>query len=223
MTAPVRKPTAPVEATQELQALDVIEILDTLKPKVPAPRKSIPSNSSIAPVGLDLAASRDDGIDEEADATMGVRLPSRRRRLGGIVVGAVAGCGLILLAAVIARAGHASSEPASASTPVQAATPATTASPAPGAATTPASSPAASPVGSPASAPPPAAAGGDPSSSTGTVRLDRPAVAGQVWLDGKRLTSKSALVSCGTHQIKVGFKRAHSIDVPCGGEVGVSK
>jgi hypothetical protein len=59
--------------------------------------------------------------------------------------------------------------------------------------------------------------------STGTVRLDRPAYPGKVWLDGKKLSSSSAMVSCGTHQIKVGFRRAHSIDVPCGGELGVSK
>jgi hypothetical protein len=59
--------------------------------------------------------------------------------------------------------------------------------------------------------------------STGTVKLVRPAVAGRVWLDGKKLTSPTALVSCGTHQIKVGFKARHSIDVPCGGEIAVSK
>jgi hypothetical protein len=44
-----------------------------------------------------------------------------------------------------------------------------------------------------------------------------------VWLDGKKLSSGSSLVSCGTHQIKVGLRRAHSIDVPCGGEIGVTK
>jgi hypothetical protein len=59
--------------------------------------------------------------------------------------------------------------------------------------------------------------------STGTVRLDKPAVAGHVWLDGKKLSSKSALVSCGTHQIRVGRGRTHSVDVPCGSEIGVSK
>jgi hypothetical protein len=217
MAGPVRKPVAPVEATQELQALDVIELVEALKPKLAsAPRKSLPSNSSIAPVGLDLVGSRDDSIDEEADATMGVRLPSRRR-LRGIVVGAVAGCGLILLAAVIARAGHASSEPSSASTPATTA-PAATASPSPGAPANAATSPASSPASSPVAATAPGDVG-----STGTVRLDRPALAGRVWLDGKKLTTKSALVSCGTHQIKVGLKRAHSIDVPCGGEIGVSK
>jgi hypothetical protein len=59
--------------------------------------------------------------------------------------------------------------------------------------------------------------------STGTVRLDRPATAGRAWLDGKKLSSSSALVTCGTHQIKVGRGRTHSIDVPCGGEIGVSR
>jgi hypothetical protein len=227
MTGPVRKPRAPVEATQELQALDVVEIVDALKPRVPAapataPRKTVPSNSSIAPVGLDLVSSRSEA-DEEADATAGVRLrlPERRRRLGGIVVGAVAGCGLILLAAVIARAGHASSEPprSTASTTANA----TTTSAANAASNSTAAS-TSTPASNPASTTPaiPAATPGD-IPSTGTVRLERPAVAGRVWLDGKKLTTKSALVSCGTHQIKVGLKRTHSIDVPCGGDIAVSR
>jgi hypothetical protein len=44
-----------------------------------------------------------------------------------------------------------------------------------------------------------------------------------VWLDGKKLSSSSALVSCGTHQVKVGRHKTHSIDVPCGGEIAVAK
>ncbi len=59
--------------------------------------------------------------------------------------------------------------------------------------------------------------------SSGTVRIDKPAKSGHVWLDGTKITSASALVSCGTHRIKVGHGRTHSIDVPCGGEIGVSR
>jgi hypothetical protein len=55
------------------------------------------------------------------------------------------------------------------------------------------------------------------------VRIVRPAAPGRVWLDGKKLTSSSAVVSCGTHQIKVGARKGHSVDVPCNGEVAVSK
>ncbi|HEY1695091.1 MAG TPA: hypothetical protein VGG39_23145 [Polyangiaceae bacterium] len=210
----------PVEATQELQALDVLEIVETLKPKLGlGPRRPSQSNSSIAPVGLDLATS--DGVergDEEVNPTMEVRLPMRRRRLGVIVVATVAGCALILVAAGIARVSHASS-------------PAATVSPSTAAAGTPDPSvPSTSATAAPAPVPPPSpAAPVTPSpttstgASTGTVRLDRPATPGRAWLDGKRLSSSSALVSCGTHQIKVGRGRTHSIDVPCGGEIGVAK
>jgi hypothetical protein len=126
------------------------------------------------------------------------------------VVGAIAGCALILVAAGIARVGHASSSPDVTSSP--ATLPATTAT-----ATT--TFPAATLAPAPAI---PAPTSLD-LSSTGTVRLDRPATAGHVWLDGKKLSSSSAMVSCGTHQIKVGRGRTHSVDVPCGSEIGVSK
>jgi hypothetical protein len=215
MNIPKRKGNAPVEATQELQALDVLEIVEALKstpraaPGTAVTRKASTSNSSIAPVGLDLMPQRA-VADEEANPTMEIRLPVRRRRLGGIVVGAIAGCALILVAAGIARVGHASSSPDVTSSP--ATLPATTAT-----ATT--TFPAATLAPAPAI---PAPTSLD-LSSTGTVRLDRPATAGHVWLDGKKLSSSSAMVSCGTHQIKVGRGRTHSVDVPCGSEIGVSK
>jgi hypothetical protein len=218
MNIPKRKGNAPVEATQELQALDVLEIVETLKnaprgaPGTTVTRKAATSNSSIAPVGLDLTPERE-VADEEVNPTMEVRLPARRRRLGGIVIGAIAGCALILVAAGIARVGHASSSPSPASSPAVPATiavvPATTGAP----------------VIAPATTTPPAslAPASLDTSSTGTVRLDRPATPGHVWLDGKKLSSSSAMVSCGTHQIKVGRGRTHSVDVPCGSEIGVSK
>lgn len=222
-----RKPVAPAEATQSLQALDVVEV-EELMPKAPEgtpqPRKvTAISNPSIAPVGLDLATSRAPEKDEP-NATMQVRLPMRQKRLKGIVIGAVAGCLVILLAAGIARIGHAVAEPSAEAHPaVPATTTAAAASPVP------ASAPATTTASTP-STPPPATAAATTASggsgdvpSTGTVRLAHASLKGHVWLDGKKLTSASALVSCGTHQVKVGFKRAHSIDVPCGGEIAVSK
>ena len=220
MNIPKRKGNVPVEATQELQALDVLEIVETLKNAKAAPgtsvaRKSLTSNSSIAPVGLDLMPLRAGTADEEANPTMEVRLPPRRRRLAGIVIAAIGGCALILVAAGIARVGHASSSPAPASSPATAAAiPAVT------------STSTAAPLDTTPTAPSlPATTAAPPldGSSTGTVRLDRPAKAGHVWLDGKKLSSPSALVTCGTHQIKVGRGRTHSVDVPCGSEIGVSK
>ena len=59
--------------------------------------------------------------------------------------------------------------------------------------------------------------------ATGTVRIEPPAVVGRVWIDSKRLTSTSTLLSCGKHQLRVGARdRGRSVDVPCGGEVRVS-
>ena len=219
-----RKPHVPVEATQELQALDVLEIVEALRPPGSVkPRRPTPSNSSIAPVGLDLAPDAASG-DEEANPTMEIRLPAKRRRLAGVVIGALSGCAIILVAAAIARVGHAGSPPGATVTlgsPTDMAPATTTAAAAP---PTPTVVPiAASPRA--AATPAPATTATDPgsASSTGTVRLDRPAAPGRVWLDGKRLGSSSALVTCGTHQIRVGRGRTHSIDVPCGGEIGVSR
>jgi hypothetical protein len=61
------------------------------------------------------------------------------------------------------------------------------------------------------------------SPAAGTVRIEPPAVVGRVWIDNKRLTSTSTLLSCGKHQLRVGARdRGRSVDVPCGGEVRVS-
>ena len=217
MNAPVRKPVIPAEATQELQAADVIEVLGTKTTgKSGVTRRPLGSQSSIAPVGLDLAVGASAGDEEEDRGTTGhVFLPTPRKRFKGLVIAVVSSCALILVAAGVARVVHASDEPGSASH-ASAAAPVTTAQ-----AT---SAPMATGTPAPATASPASVAATSPDgASTGTVRLDRPAKTGHVWLDGKKLTSPSALVSCGTHRIKIGHGRTHSIDVPCGGEIGVSK
>jgi len=217
MTPRAKRPVAPPEATQQLQALDVVELVRA--PTAPLIRQRVPSHSSIAPVGLDLQRRPGKGAvaDEETSSTLEVALPGRRRHLGVFVVGALSVCALILVAALVGRVIHGSAAPTqevgrpSAAVAMSAA--AITAQPgSPSFASFPPSLPStASPLTSGAAA------------STGTVRLDRPAFPGRVWLDGKKLSSSSAMVSCGTHQIKVGAHRTHSIDVPCGGELGVSK
>jgi hypothetical protein len=215
MTAPTRRPVVLAEATQELQAADVVGVLGTVESGgvstagVALPRKSLNSQSSIAPVGLDLAHGADTGEDDDIlDAPVATALPARRRRLGKIVVGAVATCAVILIAAGVARIGHASGEPsASASTSSSDVPAATPIAPAP---------PAAAPATVGAAAP------SDPASA-GTVRLARPTMAGHVWLDVKKISATSVLVTCGTHQLKIGHGRKHSIDVPCGGEIAVGK
>lgn len=133
--------------------------------------------------------------------------PERRRRLIRVVVVTVGGCALILVAAVTAHLGHrsaettanapimiASVEPRAAAPPVIPAPVATTAAPA---------------IEAP---------------TTGTVRLQRPALPGHVWIDGTKVTAALATVSCGKHKIKVGmWGRTHAVDVPCGGELKLAK
>jgi hypothetical protein len=229
MSAPTRKPVVIAEATQELRANDVVGVLDTIGTVqtpgsvsgVSLPRNSLSSQASVAPVGLDLAHGRNAGADAGDDeeimqTTSSVVLPARRRNLSKIVFGTLGACAIILLAAGVARIGHAMNEPAAASGGTSSSIP--TANPASTTATTTAAAPA-----SPPKATGPASVGATDPASAGTVRLGRPTLAGHVWLDGKKLSATSVLVSCGTHQVKVGHGRKHSIDVPCGGEVSVSR
>jgi hypothetical protein len=219
MGAPVRKPLV-AEATQELQAADVLGVLGTVAATPDTPRKPVMSQSSIAPVGLDLARGAASDPGEEDDDSEDVKEPARpitRKRLGKtIVLMTVAACALILIAAGIARVSHASSEPAAGAQT----------DPAPNGAAT-----AAPPATAAPATPPPAAQAQDPAragapldpSSSGTVRLGHPATPGHVWVDGKKVSASSVLVSCGTHQVKVGHARKHSVDVPCGGEIVVTR
>jgi hypothetical protein len=57
----------------------------------------------------------------------------------------------------------------------------------------------------------------------GTLHLERSVTPRFVLLDGKKLSSRTEVVACGTHQIKVGHSKAHPIDVPCGGELTVAR
>ncbi|MDP9001515.1 MAG: hypothetical protein M3O46_15545 [Myxococcota bacterium] len=176
-----------------------------------------------ASLGLDVAPESN-GLAEALDPnrsrdrvgqTASVRIALKRRQLRGIVVGTVAGCGLILIAAVIARVSHASNEPP-VKIPVALAVVDTTTAADP---VKPPTQPANVPIPVQAVTPTPTDV-----PTTGTVRLERPATAGRVWIDGKKLTSPSALVECGTHQVKLGARgRARSVQIPCGGEIVLSR
>jgi hypothetical protein len=224
MTAPTRKPVVLAEATQELKAADVVGVLGAFESGgvstagVALPRKPLDSQSSIAPVGLDLAKGADPGEEDDVLDVVApaAALPARRRRLGKIVGGALGACAVILVAAVVARFGQTTAETsASASTAGLPNANEAAATAAEGVGGAPAS---------PATTPGNLAAAAAPGpGSAGTVRLAKPTLAGHVWLDGKKLSATSVLVSCGTHQIKVGYGRKHSIDVPCGGEIAVGK
>ena len=211
MPASKRKPVAIAEATQELKAGDVLSLLAAKPATLGAER----FEQSIAPVGLDLAHAPKRGA-EELNPTMQIRLPVRRRRLGGIVAAAVGACAVILIAAALMQ--HERAEALAATTPPapSIASSATSPTPSVSAAQSP-STPATAPVAASPAAPDP--------SSVGTLRLQGRAAMSRTWLDGKKLTSgtTSVALSCGTHKIKIGTNRAHSIDVPCAGEVVITR
>lgn len=160
------------------------------------PRRPRPSTSSDPP-DADRARSTFDGHTG--------RNVIRKRRLASVVVVAIGGCLAILVAAVAARMSRPKA-PAPVTALSSFATP-TAAAPTADATTTRAA---------------PAPEVTPPAVTTGNLVLVRPAVRGYVWLDGKKVTASSAVVACGPHQIKVGRSgRAHSVTVPCGGELKV--
>ncbi len=164
-----------------------------------------------------MMASKRDGVDLGRDPQKDVveqtgALPPVpvfwRRRLRGIVVATVSCCALILVAAAISRVSHASNASRGAIAPAAAMVndPTSAANASVG--------PAKTAVAAPVEAAP----------TRGIVRVERPAVAGRVWLDGKRLTTSTTTIACGAHQVKIGPSgRMRSLDVPCGGELVVSR
>jgi hypothetical protein len=148
--------------------------------------------------------------DGGGTGSLRIRLaPARRRKLTRIVFVALGACGVILVAAAIAHLVRPSGDAAAfaaTDTAASVAIPAPPVTPAPPPAVT---------------APQPAAVPDVP--QTGTLHLQRPASPGKVWLDGQKITVASATVACGDHQLKVGRAKAHSINIPCGGDVKVSK
>jgi hypothetical protein len=197
------------DATQEIDASDVLEV-------TPVARAEARSYPSLMRVGVDIDVTR-------YDETCQIRLAARRRELSRYVIGAVAVSCAILVASFVKREASASSSPpaAMAQTPAR---PATSA-PAPvrAAAAMPNIPP--PPVAIPAP-PPPVVAPPLPSTEqagSGSIRFTPPAKAGWIWLDGKRLSGTSAFVSCGTHQVKVGYSAKHAVVVPCGGELVLSR
>jgi hypothetical protein len=132
--------------------------------------------------------------------------PERRKKLTRIVLGTVAACALILVAAGIVHLARPSNDADGSAAMATAAAPAL---PSPNV------SPAATPAAAPAIPDAP---------QTGTLRLQKPLVAGKVWLDGQKMTVASATIACGTHQLKIGAHgHPRPVDVPCGGELKLSR
>jgi hypothetical protein len=201
---PMRPGRSGPESTQEIDASDVLEVMPVSRVE----RRSYPS---LMKVGIDL------GVDIEAgrnDDTHQIRLAARRKELSRYVIGAVAVSCAILVASFVKREASASSGTLPSTQP--------TMHPA---AAAPAPARTALPVAIP---PPPPQAVATPAPTTdstgsGSIRFTPPAKAGWIWLDGKRLSGTSAFVSCGTHQVKVGYSAKHVVTVPCGGELVLSR
>jgi hypothetical protein len=213
---------ASAEATQELQAADVLEVL-------PAGRPLQRSASSIAPVGFDLPPLPETRLteSEELDAYNPTRELSAlpRRHLGPVVIGTVTLCAVILIIAGLSRLSRSGAEAGGAgyerqtTVTIASKPPTTTAATANSAAVKTAMAPPTPTATTKSPAPAAAAPVAAESPTTGTIVLGHP---GRVWLDGKRLTGTSALVRCGSHRIKLGaYAKSRAIDVPCGGEVRI--
>jgi hypothetical protein len=229
---PPRRPNA--NATQEVQAADVLEVIEKgmLARPAPLPRfddaveevsvEIVPdesprfrtsSASSIAPVDLNLAPP----LDDEMTGSIDVVAVARRKRFTVIVGAAVGACALLLVVGIGSKlaGGSNESELAKASgvgTTVQ--TPGVTtqnpASASPALTTPAAKTPPITFVATPATA-----------STIGTLIIDSKAK--KVWLDGKRLSGWSAMIQCGAHKVKIGRSSAQMVDVPCGGEAHVTR
>jgi hypothetical protein len=152
-----------------------------------------------------------DGVLGTGSVSVRLQLPpARRRGLTRIVVATLSACGLILVAAAVTHVARPSSDPsayaATGNAPAVTAAAPVAAPPAPAA-------PAASP-----------AATADLAPQTGTLHLAKPSLTGKVWLDGQKLTTATATVTCGKHQLKVGAHgKPRTLDVPCGGDVKVAR
>jgi hypothetical protein len=156
--------------------------------------------------------------DAETTSTLEIPLPARLLRLRRVVIGTLLGCGLILVAAGIARLSRDGTSPAPPERDLLL-NRRFPASPGPERSPELTSLPAAAPPPMPAG-PGGTATATDPARETmGTLRLEPYMTPRWIWFDGKRLTSRSERVPCGTHQFKVGHGQARSIEVPCGGEL----
>ena len=154
----------------------------------------------------------------------------RRQRLAWIV-GTVLACAVVMTAAAAiteqAQSGSSDSATASASTaaPVGPSTTATSGATTSSLGPTVALTPAATGAGSTSIAP--ATTTAYPAIPEMDVRSLPAALAGTIvgiakrplFVDGRRLQSSTAIVACGKHSVKSGFRPAHMIDVPCGGSI----
>jgi hypothetical protein len=194
------------DGTQEIAAADILEEL----PLAASPAFAdcdIPVDVDVDEPPLRPAAAAPVSIAPVAFSVAPPRPPAEstfkieamrppRKRLGAVVLGAMGVSVCILLAAAV-RAGIADS-PADPVSAVTAALPPVV----------PALTTRAADSWHASTAP-----------SSGTIESH----AGTLFVDGTRITAKSALVTCGRHQLRAGRAKSHDVDVPCGGTLVVDR
>jgi hypothetical protein len=205
------------DGTQEIAAADILEAepmaapvawqglpWDTANPLVPecdipidVDAEEPPRSAAAGPVSIAPFAISVAPPRPTAESTFKIEaMPAPRKRLGAVVLGAMGMSVCILLLAAV-RSGMADTAAEQASS-VSAALPPVV----------PALTTRAAGAWEPSTAP-----------SSGTIESH----AGTITVDGTRITAKSAVVTCGHHQLRAGRAKSHDVDVPCGGTVVVDR
>ncbi len=210
------------ERTQEVRAIDILEetpIEGEVSVEVDL------GSMAVAPVGAPslspIAVAINPGRRPPADSTYQIQLPrSPRRRLGPVVAGAMGlSVCILLLATIRARSADAPAPTGSQPAETSGSPGGHPQTPGPQAARTSDPAPATIAGAKPARdwVPAPAAPEAVPTSGTVTSR------GGALFVDGSRMSAKSAVVACGHHQLRVGRGKSHDADVPCGATLVVDR
>jgi hypothetical protein len=208
------------ERTQEIDALDILDdgsigasarawadedIPIDVDLAVPPEIASAPS---ISPISMSVVPPSGTGQRRVAETTFRIRLtPQPRRRLGAIVTIAMGVAVAILVAAGLRAA--VGGDPASPAPVVAATLPPVV----------PGSALAASGQAGQATDGWHTTASDDALPTSGTITTRGTTI----YVDGARITAKSAVVACGHHKLKTGRGKARDVDVPCGGTLVVDR
>ena len=235
-----------VDATGEMDALDVLESIDIVQACAPSAVFAVTETAPMPSQGRRIEERAPYGaLDVEDDAffaesehpstgpvtfhlgdcyvdeigpTVELRgaSPVERRRRLGWIVGTVIACAVVMTAA--AAITEQATQPGASNEPVGS----------PAAAAAPAAPTALGPTVKLTPAVKPATTTAQPAIPEMDVGSLPAALAGTIvgvakrplFVDGKRLQSSTAIVACGKHTVKSGaFHAAHVIDVPCGGSI----
>jgi hypothetical protein len=215
LTLPPPAPRArPVDRTQEIRAVDILEE-HPAAPVAAAAQCAEPTDipidvgevedtrstaSSIAPFALEIElphlphrAQEPSDSSGTSEVSFATRVKPTRRLRAIVEITMAASLLIIAAGAVRAHLSPTSDEPPTIVLPAAAAAPLR---------------------------PAPDAKPAEPLATTGTLTR---ATRAKLTVDGVPITAPSALVPCGPHLVKVGAEKAHTVDVPCGGSVTIDQ